>query len=347
MINKNKFQRKFFDILITSKGFFVEEIGNENNSLWLAMKTLEDGSMHYIILSNKNDKDKNNDRAYNYLIKKGGDFSLSNIVIFNKKIQEKSINSKKNNEILVDLHNKKIYGNNEEKDKLFYEIINTIFEKGSIEKKKYYSNIGINEFTKYVILILISLLVIAALVTMFAERNSFINFFYEQPIGEKENLTKKLILFICSGRFYHILKDTFLHDGIINLIINLYILYILVGIIDLFKNRKKFIIIYIISAVIAGIFNFLFVPYISITISITGAILGILGLTLIFSIKERNTLGNWVLINILIIIFLDFALGGPSSFTYYISHTIDILIGALIGIVLYKNSYLKKSFYTK
>lgn len=345
MIKIEEFQREFFDILVEAKGFFIEEIGDNNASLWVATKTLDSGLTYSIIISDKNNKEKNKKKAYNYLKQRGGEFSLSNIIVFNKKIQDKSIKVRESNEILVDLHSKKIYGYNEDNRKLLSEIINNIFENKYVEKEKYYKAIGINEFTKYIIFILIAAATIAILVIMAVEKDYITMFLNRGPHVIKGNLTHSIFLFIGSGRFYEVIKGILLHDGIVSLVLDLYVLYILIGVIDFFEVKSKIIIIYLISAFLAGMFNLFFIPYVSLTISITGAILGVLGLTLLLAVKEREFLGNWLLVNIVIIICIDFILGMSSSFNYYTSHCIDITIGFLIGVILYKSNYLKNHFY--
>lgn len=347
MLNKDKFQKEFFDILITSKGFFIEEIGDENSSLWVAMKTLENGIIHSIIISDKNNKESNKNKAYKYLNERGVKFSLSNIVIFNKRIQEKFISFKSDNEILVDLHNKKIYSNNNDIKIFLNGIINSIFNEKLDDKNSYYKSARINEFTKAIIFILVSLSIIGTLIILYVDKNHIFNIANNAPMGNLGIIHKMIFMFmslISSHKFYETINDIFLHDGIINLIVNLYGLYIIIGIIDSFSDKSKCVVAYLISGFFAGIFNFFFVPYISLTISITGSILGILGLTLLFSIRERKSLGNLVFINMLVIICINFALGVTTSPTYYASHGIDLGIGVFIGILLYKNNYLKKSF---
>lgn len=345
MIKTDEFQREFFDILIESKGFFIEEIGDESNSLWIAIKTLENGSTYSIIISDKNNKEKNKNKAYDYLKNKEGDFSLSNIIIFNKKIQEKSIKSRESDEILIDLHNKKVYGYNEDDGNFLKEVIDYIFENKYIEKENYYRSIGINEFTKYIIFILIAAATIAFLVIMAVEKEHVITFFNTGPNMIRGAIGGNMFLFIESGRFCEIIKGLLLQDGMVNLMVDLYVLYLLIGIIDSFEDKNKLIIMYLVSAFLAGLFNLFFIPYMSLTISITGAILGVLGLTLFLSVKERKNLGNWLIVNIIILICIDFIMGVPSSFNYYTTHSIDLTIGFLIGLILYKTNYLKNHFY--
>ncbi|MDO4534472.1 MAG: rhomboid family intramembrane serine protease [Clostridium perfringens] len=347
MLNKSKFQKEFFDILITSKGFFVEEIGDENNSLWIAMKTLENGNIYSIIISDKNNKESNKNKAYKYLNEREVKFSLFNIVVFNKKIQEKIISSREYNEILIDLHNKKVYSNDEEHEIFLKGIINSIFGEKLNDKSSYYRSFGINEFTKSVIFVLVSLSLIGIVIILYVDKNHISMLANNTPIGVFTIAHKIVFISISlinSHRIYEAIKSIFLHDGIISLIVSLYALYIIIGIIDSFMDKSKCVVAYLISGFFAGIFNFFFLPYVSLTISITGSMLGILGLTLLFSIRERKSLGNWVLINILAIIFINFIIGVTSSKTYYESHSIDLIIGFLVGILLYKNNYLKKSF---
>lgn len=333
MLNKDKFQKEFFDTLIISNGFFVEEIGNENNSLWVAMKTLEDGSIFSIIISDKNNKENNKNKAYKYLNERGVKFSLSNIVIFNKKVQEKFISSRDNNEVLVNLHNKKIYSDNNDDTKIFLNgVINSIFSEKLNDKNSYYKSIGINEFIKSMIFVLMSLILIGIFIILYVDKNHIINITNntnEGIIGIIPKIFMIFISFIGSHRFYDVINNIFLHDGMVNLIVNLYALYIIIGVIDSFMDKSKCVVAYLISGFFAGMFNFFFVPYISLTISITGSILGILGLTLLFSIRERKSLGNLVLINVLVIIFINFAIGVTTSPTYYTSHGVDLIIGFL------------------
>ena len=336
MIKTDEFQREFFDILVESKGFFIEEIGDNNISLWVATKTLDSGLTNSIIISDKSNKEKNKKRAYSYLKQRGGEFSLSNIIVFDKKIQDKSIKLRENNEILVDLHSKKVYGYNEDNRNFLNEIISSIFENRYIEKEKYYKTVGINEFTKYIIFILIAAATIAFLVVMAVERQHVAMFFNTGPSIVKGTISGNIFLFIGSGRLYEIIKGMLFHDGIIILIVDLYVVYLLIGIIDSFEDKNKLIIMYLISAFLAGLFNLFFMPYISLTISITGAMLGVLGLTLFLAVKERESLGNWLMVNIIILICIDFIVGVPSSFNYYTTHCIDLTIGFLIGVILYK-----------
>ena len=50
MIKIDEFQRGFFDILVETKGFFIEEIGDANASIWIATKTLDSGLTYSCLL---------------------------------------------------------------------------------------------------------------------------------------------------------------------------------------------------------------------------------------------------------------------------------------------------------
>ena len=344
MIKIDEFQREFFDILVETKGFFIEEIGDANASIWIATKTLDSGLTYSIIISDKNNKEKNNKRAYNYLKQRGGEFSLSNIIVFNKKIQDKFMKFKESNEVLVDLHSEKIYGYDEKNGIFLNEIINSIFENKYIRKDKYYKTIGINEFTKYIIFVLMVAATITFLVVMLVEKEHVVMFFNTGPDLFKETMSGNIFL-IGSGRIFEIIKDVLFKDGIISLIVDLYVLYLLIGVIDSFEDKNKLIIMYLIVAFLAGLFNLFFIPYMSLTISIAGAILGVLGLTLFLALKERKTLGKWLMVNVIILICIYIVLGIPSLCNYYTTQCIDLSIGFLIGGILYKANLLKSHFY--
>lgn len=129
---------------------------------------------------------------------------------------------------------------------------------------------------------------------------------------------------IKSGQVWRLLTGTFLHAGIIHLLVNMYSLCIIGTQLENFVGKKKFIVIYLISAISGSLMSSIFSTTISVGAS--GAIFGLLGSMLYFGYHYRLYLGNVLKAQIIPLIilnlFLGFALNGIDNAAH---------IGGLIG----------------
>ena len=130
---------------------------------------------------------------------------------------------------------------------------------------------------------------------------------------------------IRAGQYYRLLTGMFLHGNIWHLFLNCYALNILGSQIENFLGRFKYIIVYILSGLIAGLFSMTFGGNIA-SIGASGAIFGLMGALLYFGYHYRVYLGNVVKSQILPLIGLNLLLGilipGVDNFAH---------IGGLIG----------------
>lgn len=129
---------------------------------------------------------------------------------------------------------------------------------------------------------------------------------------------------IKSGQIWRLLTGTLLHAGIIHLFVNLYSLCIIGTQLENFVGKKKFLIIYIISALSGSLMSSLFSSTISVGAS--GAIFGLLGSMLYFGYHYRLYLGNVLRAQIIPLIILNLFLGFMLSGIDNAAH-----IGGLIG----------------
>lgn len=129
---------------------------------------------------------------------------------------------------------------------------------------------------------------------------------------------------IKSGEVWRLLMGTFLHAGIIHLFVNLYSLSIIGTQLENFIGKKKFIIIYLVSAISGSLMSSLFTSGISVGAS--GAIFGLLGSMLYFGYHYRLYLGNVLKAQIIPLIILNLFLGFMTPGIDNAAH-----IGGLIG----------------
>ncbi len=129
---------------------------------------------------------------------------------------------------------------------------------------------------------------------------------------------------IKSGEFWRLLTGTFLHAGIIHLFVNMYSLAVIGSQLENFIGKKKFLFVYIISAISGSLMSCLFSNNLSVGAS--GAIFGLLGSILYFGYHYRLYLGNVLRAQIIPLILMNLFLGFMISGIDNAAH-----VGGLIG----------------
>lgn len=126
------------------------------------------------------------------------------------------------------------------------------------------------------------------------------------------------------GEIWRLVTGTFLHAGIIHLFTNMYSLYLIGTQLENFVGKKKFVLIYLVSAISGSLMSSVFSEAISVGAS--GAIFGLLGSMLYFGYHYRLYLGNVLKTQIVPVILLNLFLGFTLSGIDNAAH-----IGGLIG----------------
>ena len=170
--------------------------------------------------------------------------------------------------------------------------------------------------------IIITYLLMAICVFLF-----FVSFMVGKGIIDAETLYKLGAVSggaIKRGQIGRLLIGTFLHANFIHLFVNLYSLSAIGVQLENFVGKRKFLAIYLISAISGSLMSSLFTPYISVGAS--GAIFGLFGSMLYFGYHYRLYLGNVLRAQIIPLILLNLFLGFMLSGIDNAAH-----IGGLIG----------------
>ncbi len=127
------------------------------------------------------------------------------------------------------------------------------------------------------------------------------------------------------GQIYRIITCAFLHGSFWHLIINMYSLWIIGSQVETYIGKFKFLVIYILSAIMGSLFSLIFLGT-GISIGASGAIFGLMGSLLYFGYHYRLYLSNALKSQIIPIIILNLILGFMVSGIDNAAH-----IGGLIG----------------
>lgn len=316
-------KNKIYSFLANTQGFYMNQYYSNfhNDNLWIALKDVE-GGIYAVIISKDSEEDIDYDEAYNYLKTLGKNFLLNILVLVN----DNYINSYKNK------YSKIVY-NTITKEVLFCsesaiplkECINIIDKENDINER-------VKIFKEYpVTMILISINVIIFIITAILSKNIIdINTIVLVECGAKVNYL------INKGQIFRLLTAAFLHGGIMHILFNMYSLYIVGTVVEKIYGWKKYISIYILSALTSSILSYMLAPM-TISVGASGAIFGILGAFLYFAIKERKHLQRGTLGNIIAVIVLNLYIGFTSTSIDNLGHIGGFLGGFILSIFLYKD----------
>lgn len=320
----DKFEKKFFNTLVSKSGFYIRSFYSESlkKEQWIAI--LENESMLYSIIIAENSYNVSlYDETYKYL----KSLYNKNIVINEIVTIEGSYDYYEHDNMLIySLRDKKVvYSSNS--CKLLIPIINEM----DITKK---TN---NKRDKYMMLtnILIAVNLLVFLISAWISKNIFdIDIYTLIIMGAKVNSL------IDKGQVWRLITCAFLHGGLIHIFFNMYALKILGPEIEYVYGKVKYLVIYLLSAIAASIFSYIFGPQ-SVSVGASGAIFGLFGAMLIFGIKHRKQMGKAYMMNILQVIFVNVIIGISSSNIDNAAHFGGLIVGALIALLLGERRPLK------
>ena len=320
----DKFEKKLFNTLVSKAGFYIRSFYSESlkKEQWIAI--LENESMLYSIIIAENSYNVSlYDETYKYL----KSLCNKNIVINEIVTIEGSYDYYEHDNMLIySLRDKKVVYSSSS-CKLLIPIINEM----DITKK---TN---NKRDKYMMLtnILIAINLLVFLISAWISKNIFnIDIYTLIIMGAKVNSL------IDKGQVWRLITCAFLHGGLIHIFFNMYALKILGPEIEYVYGKVKYLVIYLLSAIAASIFSYIFGPQ-SVSVGASGAIFGLFGAMLIFGIKHRKQMGKAYMMNILQVIFVNVIIGISSSNIANAAHFGGLIVGALIALLLGERRPLK------
>lgn len=134
------------------------------------------------------------------------------------------------------------------------------------------------------------------------------------------------LFYVKNGEWYRLITAAFFHADILHLFCNMYSLYIIGTQLENVLGKTKFIIVYLISAIVGSLMSGVMNGASVSSIGASGAIFGLLGAMLYFGYHYRLYLGSVMMTQIVPIIILNLIIGFSISNVDNFAH-----IGGLIG----------------
>jgi len=248
-------------------------------------------------------------------------FIIDNNIENNKQLEELNYGF-----IIMDIINNRVIYNDEKNKQLASELQSILIRKNSQWKNKVtYILIGIN-IVMYLITLILAQYILSKYGNDFANNKNIISYNYALLL-----LGAKVNSLIAQGQYYRLFTCMFLHGGLLHLTLNMYSLYNIGPLIETIYGKTKYLIVYFISGITASIFSYLFSEGMSEGAS--GAIFGIVGITLVFAFSERKKVGNDFYKSLLksIVVNVIIGLSIPNIDNY--AHLGGFLGGVIVGAV--------------
>lgn len=136
---------------------------------------------------------------------------------------------------------------------------------------------------------------------------------------------------VASGEFYRLLTCMFFHADLLHLIFNMYALYILGTRVERYYGSKRYIVLYLISGLVASLFSCVFNNINVISIGASGAIFGLFGSIAYFTYHYRGTLREFLTSGIIPTLLLNLIIGFANTGIDMAAHIGGIIGGLLIA----------------
>ncbi|MEQ8190403.1 MAG: rhomboid family intramembrane serine protease [Candidatus Eremiobacterota bacterium] len=158
---------------------------------------------------------------------------------------------------------------------------------------------------------------------------------------------------IWKGEYWRLFSSMFIHIGLLHLAGNCLFLYLCGPLLELSYGHEKFLIIYILSGFLGNILSLLGMKYsvTGISAGASGALFGILGALISFTITERTVLPQKLyrslIKNLILIVVLNLLVGLVIPNIDILAHTGGFVSGLILGYILENEIYIdekKKRF---
>lgn len=324
--------KELYSFLVKNEGFYMNQYESKiyKEEKWVCIKRLNEG-LYTFIITNENEEDTNIKETKDFLNKLDEPYIL-NVLVLTKGGYIEGID-KNVSRVIYNPYSDSVL----KVDNGAMNIANIIKYLNNISKEKEEKS-KLNFLKEYPVTSLIILIniVMFLITSIFSKSILDIDPNVLLMFGAKQGY------FISSGEVYRLLTAAFLHGGLIHLVVNMYSLYAVGGIAEKIYGCKKYIGIYLFSAITSSYLSYKLAP-LTISVGASGAIFGVLGAVLVFAIKEKDHLNKGFMANIVSVIILNLCIGMTNSNIDNFGHIGGFLGGFILSLLLYKKDKRSKS----
>ena len=178
---------------------------------------------------------------------------------------------------------------------------------GTMQRQMIRTRFWMSQNPRFVTNILIALNVLAYLLVALIS-HEFVDFTDPAGVNALVNMGAQINVLVAQGQFWRIFTSMFLHVSFIQLALDMFSLFFVGTVIEVFYGKWRYLVIYLLSGIVSGAISYVLSPT-GYAIGAYGAIFGIFGAIGAFYIINRRSLGGmgsamigqwvfWLLLNL-------------------------------------------------
>jgi rhomboid protease GluP len=312
----DKNEQKIFNYITKNEGFYMNQYRSSNgrDDKWIGLKKLNEG-LYAVVVTDEKDEDSVQREANEYLKTIGEKYNLHIIVLSN--IEYFPSRNESTSKVIVNIKEKKITYCDVESQSLGNIVMHLLVKEKETRESK----------TMIVTICIIGINIILFLVSAFMSKN-IMNIDGQVLL----DLGGKFGPLIDQGEVYRLVTSNFLHGGIIHLAFNMYALYSIGPQIEELYGRTKYICIYFLTGIGSSFLSYYMLPN-TLSIGASGSIFGLLGVLLIFAVRNRNSLNKGAIGNLVMVIGVNLYIGITLPNIDNYGHVGGLIVGIIMGII--------------
>jgi len=145
---------------------------------------------------------------------------------------------------------------------------------------------------------------------------------------------------VAQGEFWRIFTAMFLHFSILHIGLNMLSLFLIGGVVEVFFGKWRYLLIYLGSGIVGGIFTYFVMPPETLAAGASGAIFGVFGALGVFYIVTRQALcryGAWAITHCLFWLGLNLVFGFSNPGIGVWDHIAGLVAGMIIAALFIPN----------
>lgn len=140
------------------------------------------------------------------------------------------------------------------------------------------------------------------------------------------NSTGNVLTGVADGAYWRLITSAFLHQGYLHILFNMYALYIFGPMLEQALGLRRFIAMYVTTAVAASVFVYILAPANALTIGASGAVFGLFAVALVMLIKAGKDVRF-----LLLLLVLNGLLSTQGNISWQ-GHLGGFVSGAILGV---------------
>lgn len=131
-----------------------------------------------------------------------------------------------------------------------------------------------------------------------------------------------------NGEYWRLLSSAFLHGGILHILFNMYVLFVIGQVLERILGHARYAILYLVAALGGAVASYMFSDILTVSVGASGAIFGLMGALVVAGRRLRYDITQ-----VLVLLVINVAIGFMSPGVDWRAHLGGLVIGGAVAAV--------------